>query len=166
MRKEFVYFILLVLLLPFTVKGQGNGVKIIRYEGLDEVIRQEKGKLTIVNFWATWCVPCVEEIPHFVEVYNERRKVSDLAIVFVSLDRAAHLDKVRTFAKGNRLPGSVVLLDDVKRYNEWIPKIYADWGGTLPATGFYRDGELLAFFPNELSKEELITIIDKLKEDK
>lgn len=138
-------------------------VKTVKYEQMVEVIEQKGERLTIVNFWATWCGPCIEEIPHFVDVFNRYKESANLDIVFVSLDRATGIDEVEAFVKSHNMPGELLLLDDVRRFNEWIPKVHPDWEGGLPATGFYRDGELLEFQPNMLSEEALVYIIENLK---
>ncbi|TYR33358.1 TlpA family protein disulfide reductase [Sphingobacterium phlebotomi] len=138
-------------------------IRTVKYEQMAEIIDQKGDKLTIVNFWATWCIPCIEEIPHFVAVFNQYKAQTNLEMIFVSLDRATHLKEVAEFIKTNKMPGEALLLDDAKRFNEWIPKVHPDWEGNLPATGFYRKGELMEFHANMLTEEELIHIIDKLK---
>jgi|SRR5690606_19221343 len=139
-------------------------IKTVKYEQMMETIAEKGNKLIIVNFWATWCVPCVEEIPHFVSVFNQYKIQADLDILFVSLDRAANLKEVEGFVTVNQMPGELLLLDDAKRFNEWIPKVHPDWGGNIPATAFYRDGKLLEFHPTALTEEELTHIIVKLKQ--
>lgn len=154
----------LILFFTLTTSGlMAQEIKTVKYEQMVETIAQKGEKLTIVNFWATWCGPCIEEIPHFIDVFNQNRTSANLDIVFVSLDRVASIDEVKEFAKEHNMPGELLLLDDVKRFNEWIPKVHPDWEGNLPATGFYRNGKLLEFQPNMLTEEELTLIINKLK---
>lgn len=139
-------------------------IKTVKFEQMAEIIDQKDNKLTVVNFWATWCGPCVEEIPHFVTVFNQYKAQANLDMVFVSLDRATDQKEVLEFTKKHKMPGELLLLDDVKRFNEWIPKVHPDWEGNLPATGFYRNGTLLEFHPAALTEEELTQIINKLKQ--
>lgn len=157
-----LFSIMLCFALSLSI-GLAQEIRVVKYEGLIDAIEQKGDKLTIVNFWATWCGPCVEEIPHFVVVFNKYKTSANLDIIFVSLDRATHTKEVDNFVKEHKMPGDQLLLDDVKRFNEWIPKIHPDWEGGLPATGFYRDGKLLEFQPNMLSEKELIQIIENLK---
>lgn len=154
----------ILLFVAWTVFGlSAQEVKTVKYEQMAELIDQQGDKLIIVNFWATWCIPCVEEIPHFVAVFKQYEIQANLDIIFVSLDRAKSLKAVEAFTKEHKMPGKLLLLDDAKRFNEWIPKVHPDWGGNIPATGFYRKGALLEFHPGMLTEEELIHIIDKLK---
>lgn len=139
-----------------------NNVRVVRFEKLQELLDQKSEKLTIVNFWATWCEPCVAEIPHFVEIYNQHKDALNLDIIFVSLDRHRDIDQVKDFVKKHNMPGQLILLDDIRRMNQWIPKIHPKWQGTLPATGFYQNGVLKEFHTTELEKEELLAIIHKL----
>ncbi|MDP2885094.1 MAG: TlpA disulfide reductase family protein [Ignavibacteria bacterium] len=68
---------------------------------------QSKGKVVIVNFWATWCSPCRKEIPDFIEVYK-MYKDQGLEIVGVSLDKGGW-EKVNPFVKQNNINYPVVL---------------------------------------------------------
>lgn len=155
---------MVILFFASTIFGlSAQEIKTVKYEQMAEAIDQKDDKLTIVNFWATWCGPCVEEIPHFVAVFNEYKAEANLNAMFVSLDRAGSIKEVQEFAKEHQMPGELLLLDDAKRFNEWIPKVHADWQGNIPATAFYRNGKLLEFHTNGLTEEELISIIQKIK---
>jgi len=138
-------------------------IDVVRFEDYVDRVRRNPEPLLIVNFWATWCVPCVEEIPHFISVYQEKKDDAKLGIMFVSLDHISSLEAVENFAKKQELPGTLLLLDDVKRFNEWIPQVHPEWDGTLPATGIYRRGRLLEFRPEPLTEEELNELVDKWK---
>lgn len=70
---------------------------------------QFKGKVLIVDFWATWCGPCVQEIPGYVDLQKKYGK-EGLAIVGVSLDRAG-ADKVRKFAEEHGMNYTVAMGD-------------------------------------------------------
>ncbi|PRD56284.1 TlpA family protein disulfide reductase [Sphingobacterium gobiense] len=154
----------ITLFVVLTVSSlSAQDIKTVKYEQMEEIIDQKVDKLTIVNFWATWCAPCIEEIPHFVTVFNQYRESADLDIIFVSLDRLINIKEVAKVTKRYKMPGELLLLDDAKRFNEWIPKVHPDWQGNIPATGFYRNGTLLEFNPGVLTEEGLTHIIHKLK---
>lgn len=130
-------------------------VKVIKYEELFEMIKKPSDQLIAVNFWATWCGPCVEEMPHFVEVSEQYKDNPNFKILFVSMDRVKQLDKVKKFIVDYKINAEVVLLDDNKRMNEWIPAIDKSWSGNIPVTVFYQNGEKVHFVGQEMSKSEL-----------
>jgi len=125
-------------------------------------IKQNDDKLYVVNFWAAWCVPCVEELPDFVKLYNEYKKDIDFEMVLVSLDRASDLEtKVEPFVQKHNITPPVFILSDVKRMNEWIPAINTHWSGAIPATAIYKNGKQLFFKEGIMSYEELKKVINK-----
>lgn len=126
------------------------------YHELLEAVNQQDDKVYVVNFWATWCVPCVKELPDFVKLYNENKGRSDFEMVLVSLDRARDFEtKVKPFIEANQLTPPVVLLADVKRMNEWIPSVHKSWSGAIPATAIYKNGKQIYFHEGILSYDDL-----------
>ena len=66
--------------------GAGVEVKEVKFDDLDKAVTERKGKVVLVDFWATWCAPCVKKFPHFVELHN-KYKDKGLACVSVSMDK-------------------------------------------------------------------------------
>jgi len=123
------------------------------YEGLRPLLNQQDDKTYIVNFWATWCKPCVEELPDFERTFSEQ-KSNNVEMILVSLDMPSMWEKrLVPFVKEKDLKGQVVILDDPKM-NEWIPKIDKDWEGGIPATLIYNKSKR-AFYPHGFTYEEL-----------
>jgi thiol-disulfide isomerase/thioredoxin len=146
----------LLLVFPFLMNAQlQTEVSLIKYEDLEKRIVQEKDKLLVVNFWATTCAPCVKELPHFIEINNKYSKNPKFKMLLVSLDMARDKQKVINFIKSKNLTAEVVILDDVKRMNTWIPRFQKDWEGEIPVTLFYKNGEKQFFNNGEMSFTEL-----------
>ncbi|MBL7827289.1 MAG: redoxin domain-containing protein [Saprospiraceae bacterium] len=102
-------------------------------EQLQARIKQAGNSTIVINFWATWCKPCVEELPCFEE-FREKYAHQDIQVLLVSLDFRSQLEKkFIPFLNNQRLRSEVVLLAD-QDVNTWIPKIYEDWDGAIPAT--------------------------------
>jgi len=115
-----------------------------------------------VNFWATWCKPCVMELPEFMEVNKIYRNNPGFKMVLVSLDTAGDVEtSVQPFLVKNKIDAEVLLLNDNKRMNEWIPAVDKKWSGSIPATVIYRDGVKLEFKEGKMQKSELVKIITK-----
>lgn len=140
--------------------SKAQEVEVIKYEALLDKINQPTDQLIVVNFWATWCGPCVEEMPNFVEVYEANKNNPNFKMLLVSMDRVKQLDKVKQFIKEYNINAEVVLLDDNKRMNEWIPKIDTSWSGNIPVTVLYKNGEKAHFVGAELEKNELEQLIN------
>lgn len=130
-------------------------VTVVKHEDLLQVLSQQNDTLNVVNFWATWCVPCVKELPHFVATL-QAMKDKPVKLILVSLDTRSSLDSaVIPFLKKKNFVARHYLLDDNGRMNEWIPKIDPGWDGAIPATALYKNGQKLRFDQGQLSENEL-----------
>lgn len=115
------------------LKTSYSNIPVYDFEDLEKLLRVEPGKTFVVNFWATWCRPCVKEIPDFEKLqklYLDR----GVEIILVSLDfpnKVTH--KLLPFVEQHTLESQVLLLDDPDQ-NTWIPKVDKNWSGAIPAT--------------------------------
>lgn len=139
-----------------------KNVPLLKYEDLEKKIQTEgKDKFLVVNFWSTTCAPCVKELPHFEMINAENAKNPNFKMILVSLDRAKDLEKVKKFISEKKLSAEVLLLDDIKRMNTWIPRFDIEWDGVIPVTVFYKNGSKVDFNNGEMSHEELEKIVKK-----
>ncbi len=94
----------------------------------------------VINFWATWCKPCVEELPYFEQLHEQFRD-QKVKVVLVSLDFKKDLEKkLLPFIKARQLKPTVLALTD-SGYNSWIDKVNPAWGGAIPVTLIYQRGK-------------------------
>ena len=134
--------------------------KVIKFEEYENIINQKDDVLYVVNFWATWCGPCVREIPDFMEVNNQLAARSDFKMLLISLDSKSDLsEEVLPFLIKNNITADVYLLDDNKRMNFWMPRVDRGWSGSIPATIFYKNKKKLHFVEQQLHKDELLATI-------
>ena len=140
-------------------------ISVVNYYQLEPKFTKTDNVLYVVNFWATWCAPCVKELPDFMEVNSEFGNSDDFKMILVSLDDSEKLEgPVKEFILDKNLKGvELYLLDDIKRMNEWIPAVDSSWSGSIPATLFIRNGKSLKFVQSALEKDELRKIILELK---
>jgi thiol-disulfide isomerase/thioredoxin len=130
-------------------------LEIYDYAGLEAFLNKKDEKTYVVNFWATWCAPCIKELP-FYEKINKTYAKQGVEVLLVSLDFPKQYEtKLKPYIKEKNLKSKVVALNDVDS-NYWIPKISEDWTGALPATLIYNKDKRL-FYEKSFTFEELET---------
>ena len=111
-----------------------------KFEGLEPLFRFNNDTTYVINFWATWCKPCIKELPYFEEL-NAQHQNKKVKVVLVSLDFPKHVESnLVPFVQKKQLRSKVVVLLDGK-YNDWIDKVSPDWSGVIPATYIYKKGQ-------------------------
>lgn len=120
------------LLLAFT-NAYSQKTAVYKINDLLKRIHNNSDTTYVVNFWATWCKPCVAELPEF-EKFHLANKDKNIKVLLVSMDFKEELDKkLKTFLDKNKYTCEVVLLDEVNG-NDFINQISESWSGAIPAT--------------------------------
>lgn len=149
-----------VLVLPVNSGEIAAGeLKVVDFEGLEDFLASyDDDKTLVINFWATWCVPCVKELPYFEQAHSTYES-DEVEIILVSLDFKKQIDqRVVPFIEKHDLQSTLLLLD-APDANAWIDKVSPDWSGAIPAT-LIKKGKESAFYEQEFhSFEELNQII-------
>jgi thiol-disulfide isomerase/thioredoxin len=125
---------LLTIAILFTATtGFSQKAEIVKLERLQKLIQDPSHSIQIVNFWATWCAPCVKELP-LLEKLNADAK-GDIKVTLVSMDMNLdpNPEKVYKFIARKNLKSTIVILDE-QDPNMFIDKIEKQWTGALPAT--------------------------------
>jgi thiol-disulfide isomerase/thioredoxin len=109
---------------------------------MDELMEANKGKVVLINFWATWCKPCVHEFPDLVKLYNDY-KDKGFVVLFISVDVPDDVDsKVIPFLK-NQNVDFTSYYNNFDKPEELINLIDKKWEGAIPSTYIYdKDGNL------------------------
>ena len=143
--------------------GFAQQVPILKFAQLQQRLARPSDTTFVVNFWATWCAPCIKELPHFEQLRaaNAGKKVT---VLLVSLDYASQLDKkVKPFVKQRGLKSEVVVLNETDP-NEYIDKVDAKWSGALPFTLIVNNkSKQRLTFEKELSYAELTAALQKVR---
>jgi len=126
-------------------------------------VKSSAGKTSVVNVWATWCQPCVEEFPHLVELY---KKYSDkgLQLILVSADADEDRGRVIDFLSEQGVDFQTYIKAEPD--NEFVAAFGQEWSGALPATFIYNSkGELKKFWMGDASFEEFEAAFNAVNEN-
>jgi len=139
---------------------EGQEVKILRFDQIEARLKDPKSKnLKVVNFWATWCRPCVKELPHFEQLRGEYAN-KGVEVVLVSVDFPEEFKtRVQDFIREREIESEVLCMNETNA-NGFIDRINPGWSGAIPATLLVAPGgEYVGFHAGEFSYEELEAFI-------
>lgn len=158
MRK--ILSLLFILCIGFTnVKGQD--IPKWKISDLEAYIKKSD-KPTVVNFWATFCKPCIAEIPHFQKLV-EKYGTDNVQLLLVSLDmNEMYPEKITTFAHQFKFTAPIVFLDETNA-DIFCPKVDEKWSGAIPASLFINNKTgYRKFFEEEMPEEKFETELKAL----
>lgn len=140
-----------------------NVIPVVDEEWIKNKIDNRNGKILFINFWATWCVPCVEEFPDLVKIYNEY-KDSDFEFLSISVDLPSDIEtKVKPFLEEQSAEFTVVVAEE-KRSDRIINLINPDWNGAVPVTVIYdKDGIRKDFISEAKDYDAFHNSIERIK---
>jgi thiol-disulfide isomerase/thioredoxin len=119
-------------------------------------------KIKVINFWATWCAPCVKEMPLFEKLHLENKDV-EVLLVSMDYDLDPNPDKVKRFIDRKKIQSRVVILAEANP-TEWIDQIDKDWSGSIPSTiVFNPQSGKRKLIEGEMKEGDLEKIIETLK---
>jgi thiol-disulfide isomerase/thioredoxin len=138
------------------VSAASTALKVFNFNELEAYFKtKDANKTFVINFWATWCAPCVKELPYF-EALNAKYSNKNVEVILVSLDFPKQIEsKLIPFLDKHGLQSEVVVLNDVDS-NTWIPKVNKNWSGAIPATIIYNENKT-AFYERSFNFKELET---------
>ncbi|NMM47110.1 TlpA family protein disulfide reductase [Marinigracilibium pacificum] len=152
--------ICLFLFLSINFISYGQKVEKVEIDDLEKLLNQSSDKVLIFNFWATWCKPCIKEIPAFEEINSTRSE--DAKVYLVSIDFKNQYDnRVVPFVEDKGIKSQVLFLDE-DNPNIWMPRISNEWSGAIPSTLFIYNKKKY-FVEKEFTLEELNEYINKLR---
>lgn len=145
----------------FHFSSSAQDVSSYKAEDLMTRIKSNPDTFYVVNFWATWCAPCIKELPEFDKLVNACSP-KPVKVLLVSLDFPKdYPQKIEKFIRKKDLAHEVVWLNETKA-NEFIPKIAEEWQGSIPATLlYYGESQYRSFFEGTITAEQLMLLINK-----
>jgi thiol-disulfide isomerase/thioredoxin len=151
----------LLLFLMIRIQSQQNrGIPIMNFDNFQPYLQLSSDTTYLLNFWATWCVPCRRELPSFEQIHKEFSGRA-IKVILVSLDFPDQYESnLLPFLKKNSITASVIVLNDPNS-NAWIDKVDSSWSGSIPATLIYNKDQR-HFFEKELNYEQLKEILSEM----
>jgi thiol-disulfide isomerase/thioredoxin len=137
---------------------------VIKLDKLQQIMNGKEDKVLVLNFWATWCGPCVAELPLFETLNASGRRDVEVALVSLDLELDPNPEKVYRFIRKKKIQSPVYLLDE-KDANTWIDKIEEQWSGSLPATiVINKQTGKRKFIGNQIHEGDLEKLIAEVKD--
>lgn len=135
-----IYLFLFSLLFPCLAGAQNSIPPILDFSQFEPLLQKNNDTVYVLNFWATWCKPCVEELPIIESVHDGQFEVP-VKVILVSLDFRNQVEsKLVPFIREKNIRSQVVVIDDPDA-NAWIDKVDPRWSGALPATIIYKKNQ-------------------------
>lgn len=136
MRASFLTIV--IILLHFSSKAQSTDL--LTLDQLNHRVEAGNDTVYIVNFFATWCGPCVKELSAFEKFNQAYGKKEKVKVLLISLDYVTDLEtRVRPFVKKKGLKNEVYVLNETNQ-QKYIDAIDKSWAGTIPSTLFVKNG--------------------------
>lgn len=159
-RSIFKFFTALVLIL-LVHSASAQDMPKWKVDDLKAAIAKAEGP-TIFNFWATFCKPCIEEIPYFQEL-AKKYEASGVRLVLVSLDAPEEYPaRIRTIAQKFKMTAPIAYLDE-SNADLFCPAVDEKWSGAIPASLFVNNKTgYRQFYEDQLTKEELAKEIERM----
>jgi thiol-disulfide isomerase/thioredoxin len=155
-------YFLVALLFGLLGNIQAQQIKTVTPDWIDGIHASKSDTLYIINFWATWCKPCVEELPYFEQLADTctNKKVK---IYLVTTDMRKDIaTRVTDFIKAKKLTQQVVFINELNA-DKWINKVSEEWSGAIPATLMIKgDIGYKHFKEGELTFEELQLLVNQV----
>jgi thiol-disulfide isomerase/thioredoxin len=157
MRSFFAFSLLIISSTLFS-----QNIPVLKVTDLEKRINNNSDTTYIVNFWATWCAPCVKELPDFDSI-SKTYPNQKIKVLLVTMDFKEDLEtKVKPFVKKKKILSEVLLLDE-SNADYFIPKIANEWTGALPATVIINNKKNIKhFFEKKLTFEFLKNEIQQI----
>ncbi len=146
--------VFIVVIICFGVTAQAQQIPKLKMADVVKLFNTKSDTIYVVNFWATFCKPCVAEIPNFIKIANQYKK-QKVKLLLVSLDLPSFYPKrIATFATKNNFTTNLAWLDETDA-DYFCPMIDKDWSGAIPATIIVNNKTgYKKFFEAEMKGEE------------
>jgi len=162
LRTLLLFSIFIIWQTTYAQTQKASKIKVVNFDQLEPYLHKNNDTLYLVNFWATWCGPCVKELPA-IKKTEEKYAHRKFKVLLVSLDMPKELNtRLAPFVQSKNISSDVFLLNDPNQ-NRWIDLVDPTWSGEIPFTLIYGK-HFRESYPQSFTFEKLDSIINlKLK---
>ena len=155
------FFLFFSLLISCCLKLSAQSIKKVDALWIEQMKHNKSDTIYIINFWATWCKPCVAELPIF-DTLTDLYKSKKVKIILVSNDMKREVDtRIPEFIRERKVTSAVYWMSELNA-DKWINPINKDWSGAIPATWIVCPKKKLNYFKEgEITQQEIKSIITK-----
>jgi thiol-disulfide isomerase/thioredoxin len=152
---KYTLAVITILLLAISINATGQAVKKVKIEELESYINSSSRPM-VISFWATWCAPCVKEIP-WIQSAVENRKADSVEYILVSLDfEEFYPKKLTDFIVRQKFNATHFWLNETNA-DHFCPRIHPRWSGGLPANLFVNNKTgYRRFFERQLTDRQAV----------
>jgi thiol-disulfide isomerase/thioredoxin len=139
-----------------------NHIKPLDAKVFNEILDESKGSVLVVNVWATWCGPCIEEMPDLIKLADYYRD-KNVKIIGISIDYIDEIEsKISPFLNEQKL-NFQVFVNNFENDEEFINYFNLEWSGAIPATFVYnKKGNQKSFLLGKHSFDDFNKVIENL----
>jgi thiol-disulfide isomerase/thioredoxin len=150
-------FFIISGILFFTIFNE-KSIPVVDFKGFEPFLNKQNDTTYVVNFWATWCKPCVKELTYFEQI-NQNYKDKKVKVILASLDfYKNYQNTLIPFVKNRGIKSDVLLIHD-PNFNNWIDKVDKSWSGAIPATLVYTKSSR-SFYEKSFTYSQLDSVLN------
>ena len=157
MKKKAVITTLLIVLSQYL---WAQKIELVNRDWITQMSQNKSDTTYVINFWATWCKPCVEEIPHFEKLHSTYKN-QKVKVIMVSCDFKKQLEtRVIPFVQNKKMETTVVFMNETNP-NNWIDKVDEKFSGAIPATLIINGSSNFRYFSEGETTYEILEQVIK-----
>ena len=150
-------FNIFCILLIIAINCKAQSIQVIKFNELKQRVFNKSDTTYVVNFFASWCAPCLKEIPAFLQLIDSSQ-ISKTKVLLVSVDFKIDAEKNLEPIINKYLLPPIYLLDEPNG-NVWINEIDNNWSGAIPATLIVKKNRKRRFIVTSLTFAKLNKLI-------